>query len=364
MDSAEMKLHQKWNCKKTRNFQEQLLHWYGRHKRELPWRSHPTPYRVWVSEIMLQQTQAKTVLPYYDRFFKRFPDIQSLSRASEQEVLALWAGLGYYGRARNLHRAARQVVDHHGGEFPDKLEEILMLPGIGRYTAGAICSIAFNRPLPIVEGNVRRIISRLHGIRRRIPESHFWNQASAWVPEGKASSFNQAVMELGALICLPSRPLCPQCPVFSFCEAGRRGTQDRIPAPRASRLSESVELVTLVLRRQGEILLTTQRAADFIPGDWALPSELLSRRKSPEDIASSVSQEILGIAIPLQPCTRFCHSITYRRIRVHVFYGEINCSVSALDRGNDKYQWASQVSLDLLLTSSLFRKALDGCRPR
>jgi A/G-specific adenine glycosylase len=197
-----------WDWEKTRNFQERLLHWYGRHKRELPWRSNPAPYRVWVSEIMLQQTQAKTVLPYYDRFFKRFPDIQSLARASEQEVLALWAGLGYYGRARNLHRAARQIVDDHGGVFPDKLEEILMLPGIGRYTAGAICSIAFNRPLPIVDGNVRRVIRRLHGIGRRIPESHFWNQASAWVPEGKTSAFNQAVMELGALVCLPHRPLC------------------------------------------------------------------------------------------------------------------------------------------------------------
>ncbi len=354
---ARLRLQQVWDREKTKGFQKKLLRWFNLHKRDLPWRRNPTPYRVWISEVMLQQTQAQTVIPYYRRFLKRFPDIKSLARTSEDEILALWAGLGYYRRARNLHRAARQIVDYHAAMFPTEFEEILMLPGVGRYTAGAISSIAFNRPQPVVDGNIRRVISRLHGLIGRIPESHFWNQAAAWIPPGKAAAFNQAVMELGARICLPSQPLCLQCPVSYFCEAYRKGTQGKIPATRASRYAQAVELVTLVLEKDGKVLLTGQQAIDYIPGKWSLPSQLLLKHKLPLDTASNLSRRLLHHTITLQPGTPIRHSITYRRMLVHVFYGKVNCSVSSLEL-NDKFHWASRSSLKRLLTSSLFQKAL------
>src|SRR5438132_2793331 len=227
MAAMEQGLHQIWDPVRTAKFQDALLAWYSEHQRALPWRSRPDPYRVWVSEIMLQQTQVQTVLRYFDRFVRRFPDARALAAASEEEVVSLWAGLGYYGRARNLRRAAIEIVRRHGGRFPSRFDEILRLPGVGRYTAGAIASIAFNLPEPIVDGNVRRVVSRLHALERGAPERFFWEQARAWTPAGRAAEFNQAVMELGALVYVPSSPLCLLCPVAAPSEARRRGIEAR-----------------------------------------------------------------------------------------------------------------------------------------
>jgi len=223
-----MKPLQDWDIKQIQKFRIKLLHWYSENRRDLPWRHNPTPYRVWISEIMLQQTQVKTVVPYYNRFLKQFPDVESLARSSEQNVLKHWAGLGYYSRARNLHRAARDIVGIHG-TFPTEHDEILALPGIGRYTAGAICSIALNQPRPIVDGNIRRVLIRLNAIRRKVSESYFWDLMKRLLPERNISSFNQAMMELGALICLPFQPNCMQCPLKSLCKAWESGIQNNIP---------------------------------------------------------------------------------------------------------------------------------------
>jgi len=346
-----------WDSQQISGFQRLLLDWYARRRRKLPWRSRPEPYRIWVSEIMLQQTQVQTVLPYYERFMERFPDIQTLAKSTEEEVLALWAGLGYYSRARNLLRAARKIVKENGGNFPDAFAEILELPGVGRYTAGAISSIAFNQPYPVVDGNVKRVVSRLHGIRHTVPESFYWKQAEAWVPEGSASNFNQAVMELGALVCTASAPLCLLCPVHSLCEARRLGIQDTIPPARAARPAESISFVMLALEREGRILLVRQRGGSFIPGKWGLPTNEIRNHASPAQAASDLAQSIASFRFPLAEKRVVRHSITHRKIFIYVFYGRIPRLARA--RAPDS-RWVSRPALDRFLTSSAFKKALSS----
>ncbi len=340
-------------------FQEALLRWFARHRRDLPWRRSPTPYRVWISEILLQQTRVSAALPYYKRFLKRFPNVRSLARASESEVLELWAGLGYYARARNLLRAASAIVRKHHGRFPATPDELLSLPGIGRYTAGAILSIAFNQPEPIVDGNVRRVISRLHGITRRRSEDYFWRQATAWIPPGRASQFNQAVMELGALVCLPSGPLCPECPVNGFCEARRLGISDRIPPPRSKRASQEVQLVLTVVERDGRVLLSTKQATDFIPGEWALPAAAIGSAEMARPAAEALARGALRMSVPLRQAGTVSHAITYHRIRAQVFSATVK-GKAGLPQPSTGYDWVSRAEAERLLTSSLYRKALSA----
>jgi A/G-specific adenine glycosylase len=346
-----------WDGDKVRRFQHRLLAWYEAQRRDLPWRTDPNPYRVWISEIMLQQTQVRTVLPYYERFLARFPDLKSLAGASEPEVLSLWAGLGYYSRARNLRLAARKIMRDFNGRFPDRIEDLLKLPGIGRYTAGAIHSIAFNSPQPIVDGNVKRVISRLHGIQGGAPESFFWKQAEAWVSRVRPADFNQAVMELGALICTHRKPGCRHCPVLRYCEARKRGIQDRIPASRAGRATENVELVMLVLERAGKLLVCDKGALPYIPGPYALPAALLKKGDSPEDTARKLARRILGVSTRIGSETRINHAITYRRLVAHAFYANIDPRRKNLPAPPD-HKWIARSELDRFITSALYRKAL------
>lgn len=353
-----MESPQEWNGKEIHKFQGRLLHWFGKHKRALPWRSNPSPYRVWISEIMLQQTQASTVVRYYEPFIKRFPDIESLARASEEEVLTHWSGLGYYSRARNLLRSTKLIAGIYHGAFPRNLKEIRRLPGVGRYTAGAICSIAFNQPQPVVDGNIRRLVSRLRGLRRRVPEKYFWLQASLWIPKKRASSFNQAMMELGALVCIPSRPRCPQCPVRDFCKAWELGIQDRIPRSKRRSPIHEVEIATLIIENRGRTLLTSINKASYIPGEWIFPTQFLASRRSPEDAASRLCLKIFGHPIPVRYCAQLRHSISNHRIRAHVFCGKAAASI--LGQGIPiGFRWANPLLLDRVLISSLFRKALQ-----
>jgi A/G-specific adenine glycosylase len=351
-----------WDKKRISGFRRKLLGWYRLHRRSLPWRSNITPYRIWISEIMLQQTQTSTVLPYYECFLQRFPDIQSLAQASESEVLNLWSGLGYYGRARRLHRAARQIVRVFGS-FPRDFSEVLRLPGIGRYTAGAICSIAFNQPYPVVDGNVRRVLTRLIGIQRRVPESYFWELMTDWISRRAPSSFNQAMMELGALVCTPSQPRCLQCPVRAFCHAQKLGIEESIPKPRKRQIGRRVGIVLLVLERHRRILLTASGKSSFIPGAWGLPWRIIPDHVSKEECAASFCKEILGKEIQLEFCGSVQHSISNRRINGFGFYGEAGQISEIPARG--KRRWARPSSLGRLLTSSIFIKVLRtaGERP-
>jgi A/G-specific adenine glycosylase len=335
------------------------MSWYLKTKRALPWRSEPTPYRVWISEVMLQQTQAATVSPYYVRFLGRFPNLETLAKASEQEVLALWSGLGYYSRARNLHKAARKIFQFNGGVFPSDFEAIFDLPGVGRYTAGAICSLAFNQPQPIVDGNIRRVITRFNGIIAHTPESYFWKQMKEWIPEGKASIFNQAMMELGALVCLPSQPHCVECPVRNDCRALEMNLQNSLPHPRPRRPARYMEMVILVLHNRNKLLLVN-KMPDFIPGQWGFPSRVIPNRSSAEKNACGLSLRIYCKSFPLSKCAKLSHAIGNRRIVAHVFAGEASGKIRL---AMEELCWIKRSKAGIMLTSSLFLKALSKIDP-
>jgi A/G-specific adenine glycosylase len=309
---------------------------------------------------MLQQTQAKTVIPYYNRFLERFPNLESLAGASEPDVLELWSGLGYYSRARNLHRAARLIVEKHG-EFPRDLAAILALPGIGKYTAGAICSLAFNQAQPVVDGNVRRVITRLEGIRKIAPEKTFWEFMSVWIPPKQPSAFNQAMMELGALVCTPSHPLCSQCPVRELCKARKLGIQDRIPAARAKRAAQRSQIAILVLEKQRRILLTSLQKRSIVPGDWGLPCSQVLHGESAQVAAAALCRRISGRELSLWPCATISHSITNHRITAYGFFCKGDFQTLQTRRGTG-FRWATFTECGRLLTSSLFHKVLAICR--
>ncbi len=354
-----MKFGRRRTAKKIRDFRKKLLRWYSGNRRMLPWRENPTPYRVWISEIMLQQTQVKTVLPYYDRFLKKFPDVESLAQSTEQQVLKYWTGLGYYSRARNLHKAAKLIVKSHGA-FPADYDSILALPGVGRYTAGAICSIAFNQPKPVVDGNIKRVLIRLEALEGRVPESRFWDLMTELLPEKSASSFNQAMMELGALICVPAQPRCPSCPVRSLCEACRLGIQNSIPKTRMKQATVPLSLVVLVLKRKDKVLIAGAGKPECIPGKWGLPSRLLSEDQTAEEAASMLCESVLGRRIPLTRIAKVRHSITNHRIIAHGFCAK-EIRLTKEMRGADGYCWVPVSSSARLLTSSLFHKLIRKC---
>jgi len=349
-----------WDRRKIRKLRERLLAWYRHHRRVLPWRSLLTPYRVWIAEIMLQQTRVETVRPYYDRFMQRFPDIESLAAASEQDVLEQWAGLGYYRRARLLRDAARKVVEESGGEFPGTIEGMLALPGIGRYTAGAISSIAFRQPHAAVDGNVMRVIGRLQGIAAA-PERYFWEQAESWLAREEPDNFNQAVMELGALVCIPGKPRCGQCPLRTLCRAARH---EIAPGARkcAARALENVEMVLLIVECRGSILLRRQRPGEFVPGIWGLPFLVLQGDGRSTHAARRLARAVLGVPTPLTPRDPVRHAITHRVILAHVYHA-MPASRPSRHAGKEEYAWFPRPGVEPMLTSSLFRKALARSTP-
>lgn len=252
-----------------------LLEWYRKNRRDLPWRHTIDPYKIWISEIMLQQTRVDTVIQYYHRFLKRFDTLRELAGAPTQDVLAVWKGLGYYSRALNLQKAAQQVVEQYDGVFPQDYEAIRQLPGIGDYTAGAIASIAFNQPYPAVDGNVLRVICRLEGIGDDISQDRTKKRVAAIVcpiiPKDHAREFTQALMELGALVCIPSVPLCGECPVQSFCAAYRTGQQNELPVKKKKEAPRKVPCWVVILRENGKILLEYRKNDSLLGQLWGLP---------------------------------------------------------------------------------------------
>jgi A/G-specific adenine glycosylase len=258
--------------------QSYLLEWFRKYQRDLPWRRNKDPYRIWLSEIMLQQTRVAAVIPYYERFLEHLPNIRALAAAPEAEVLRLWAGLGYYSRARNLQRAAKEIVDKHGGEFPRTADDALALPGIGNYTSAAILSIAFGARHAVLDGNVARVLARLEAIHGDLRQGDRWQSLQAKADElldpESPSDWNQAMMELGAMICTPKSPQCSLCPVAEFCRARQQGLTDIIPEKRKKRATEEIVLAAAVLLdSQGRTLLLPppEAACQHVTGKDVIP---------------------------------------------------------------------------------------------
>jgi A/G-specific adenine glycosylase len=261
--------------KAARRLRAPILRWYRRVKRDLPWRRTTDPYAIWVSEVMLQQTTVAAVIPYWERFLARFPDTATLAAGREEDVLALWSGLGYYRRARALREGAIAVMERHGGRVPEEAEALLALPGIGRYTAGAIASLAFGRETPVVDGNVKRVFSRLFAIRggaSAVADRRYWAIAETLVRGRTPGDWNQAIMELGATVCTPRAPRCDICPLAGSCRARASGTQESFPARRKTEPVRVVPVAVAWIERGGRILLARRHAGGPLRGAWDLPA--------------------------------------------------------------------------------------------
>ncbi len=309
--------------------QQNLLKWFHKKARPLPWRRHYQPYEVWISETMLQQTQMETVLPYFERWMKELPDIESLAKSDEKKVLKLWEGLGYYSRARNLHESAKRIVRQYKGIFPQDYETILSLKGIGRYSAGAIASIAFNQEKPIVDGNILRVLSRVYAIKKPIDveknKEIFWKLQERLIPEGQARYFNQALMELGALVCHAENPLCKSCPISGFCAAFKQNNAENYPVRKNRKKMIKVEASAVVLSRSGKYLIQKRPLGKIMGGLWEFPEWKLARDvKLPLDKIKrktlSLARREFGIQIPtIKHLTAVKRNYTHHNETLHVF---------------------------------------------
>jgi A/G-specific adenine glycosylase len=310
-------------------FRRSLLAWYRRHARDLPWRRTRDPYAVWISEIMLQQTQVSTVVAYFQRFMAAFPAIDALAGAPEAHVLRLWEGLGYYRRARQLHAAAGIVARDFAGRFPRSLEDVRRLPGIGRYTAGAILSIAFDARHPILEANTFRLLSRLVAYRGD-PQSSagqrlLWHLAEDWLPLRNSGMFNQALMELGSTVCTPRNPACDRCPVRTLCRTAAQGLQEEIPPPRAKPRIEAVREAAVVVRRGQHVLLVERPQGERWAGLWDFPRFSVAATSESavlDELAANVARLTnIGIGVPAHLAT-LKHGVTRFRITLDCYMAD------------------------------------------
>ena len=301
-----------------------LPRWWRRSRRDMPWRRTTDPYAIWVSEIMLQQTQVATVRPYYQRFLNRFPSVGALARAPLQDVLKSWEGLGYYARARNLHAAAATVVRKHGGHLPRTAEALRQLPGIGRYTAAAIASIAFGADDAVLDGNVIRGLTRLFAIGgltgKAATQKRLWTLADQLVPPGKAGLFNQAMMDLGATVCTPRSPQCQVCPLRTVCHAHRMGKEPDYPRKARRPPVPHYDIVVAVVERRMHILIGRRRAKGLLGGLWELPGGKVAAGETLAQAARREVAEELGIRIRvLEPLAIVRHAYSHFRITLHAF---------------------------------------------
>jgi len=327
------------------SFVPALLAWYQANARELPWRSVRSPYRTWVSEIMLQQTQVDTVIPYFQRWMAIFPDVHSLAAADEQEVLSLWEGLGYYSRARNLHRSAKMVVEAFDGELPQSVKELQKLPGIGPYTAAAIASIAFDMDVAAVDGNIRRVLSRLFNVqepaRSSEGERQLWSLANDNLPEGQASAYNQALMDLGSLICTPKNPDCKNCPIEVFCQARAQGVQEARPVKLPRKKTPHHTVTAAIIRRDGRVLLAQRLRTGLLGGLWEFPGGTLE--ESDEDLRVCLTREIkeeLGVGVQVgEPFGKYKHAYTHFKISLYAFFCELEKDAQPKNLASEALAW-------------------------
>ncbi len=301
-------------------FHGPLRYWFLENKRDLPWRRmFWNAYAVWVSEIMLQQTQVATVIPYFERWMCSFPTVESLANAELEEVLQHWSGLGYYARGRNLHRAAKMVVDGYNGSIPQEQPALLKLPGIGRYTSGAILSIAFNQPEPLVDTNVIRVLSRVFAIagdpKSSAVSETIWKFAKQLMPDGTASDHNQALMELGATLCIPVDPRCPRCPLVGICVAGNSPDPTLFPQLAPGRATVQQSHTSVIIERNGKYLMVQRYLNGLWGGLWEFPRRVANKGETALQCAIRAAKEVVGLeVVPMETVATVKHAVTHHRI--------------------------------------------------
>ncbi len=344
-----------------------LLDWYAVHRRDLPWRNTQDPYCIWISEIMLQQTQVTTVIPYYERFLTRFPTVESLAAGDLSEVLALWQGLGYYSRARNLHQAARVVVTCHRGALPTTETELRHLPGVGVYTAGAILSIAHNKNAVAIDANATRILARLMNYDKEISRAASKRAISRFatdlLPSGRAREFNQAVMDLGATVCVARNPLCQDCPLQAYCQAFALGTQEERPVRRARAIPPTIAMVAAhIVNPDGSWLSVRRKPSGLLGGLWELPSfELPDSDRDAETVLCHGLQKDFGLDL-FRSHQRLIVSHAYSHFRINVTVYECRIQGSPRLDGHetwDALHWMAQEDLQDYGLTGVTVKILD-----
>jgi len=339
-----------------------LLRWFRSSARPMPWRETRDPYRIWVSEVMLQQTRVATVEPYYERFLAKFPDVRSLARAHPDDVMKAWEGLGYYSRARNLHKAAGIVVARHGGELPRAVESLAALPGIGRSTAGAIAAIAFDADAPILDANAKRVVARLFAVMgdpaAAAVEKALWGRSALLVRKGKGRDTALAVMDLGATVCLPRTPRCGECPLRSACRAFLRGLQDAIPPKRTKKPLPHRDVAAAVFRRSdGALFLLRRPQGGLLGGLWALPSGERGPGETLEDALLRALREKLRTRVVIQrKVGAVRHAYTHYRITLHGFLCEV--AGGSLPAG-ERTGWLLRATADRFAVPRADRKLLE-----
>ena len=326
----------KWKARVRRK----MLKWFDASQRDLPWRNNKTPYRVWISEIMLQQTQVATVIDYYKRFIKRFPTVKKLAAADESEVLTYWEGLGYYRRARQLHAASKIVMEKHGGKFPETFDDVLALPGIGRYTAGAVLSISLDQVHPILEGNTIRLFARLLEMKsdpRSSPNQKvLWEFSQSLLPRKRCGDFNQSLMELGSEVCHPKNPKCNACPLLNECPTAIKGLQDSVPVAAKKIKYESVNDAVVLIERDGNFLVRQYAASELWAGLWDFPRFRFDDAggESQESQLVKLVRSQTGLKVALEKTSlEIKHAVTRYRITLSCFrandvVGKLNCKLA------------------------------------
>ncbi len=342
---------------------KRLLSWYRANKRAMPWRETRDPYAIWISEAMLQQTRVETVIPYWERFLSRFPDVHTLATADLDDVLGVWAGLGYYSRARNLQAAARVIDQDYGGKLPDDAETLQTLPGIGRYTAGAVASIAFDRPEPVLDGNVKRVLARLLGIREDIGQpaivERLWEEAGALARGPHPGDLNQALMELGATVCTPRTPRCESCPVSQFCDAWAKGDAESLPIKARKKAARKVEAVAALVVRRGKALAVRRPTRGLLGGLWDLPGGDLAAGETPRAGLTRALRDRTGLEISRASAIGTVeHAFTHRKLTLHVYRANTSTDRVRLD-GFEGHKGLPPRAISSLPHANLTAKALD-----
>ncbi len=337
------------SCAFAKTLRKKLLGWYEDEKRPMPWRNNRNPYRILVAEFMLQQTQVKTVIPYFERWMKSFPTLQKLARARESTVLKHWEGLGYYSRARNLRKAAQKIRRDYAGKVPDSMNEILKLPGVGRYTAGAVLSIAFGKKVPVLDGNVKRVLSRIFLLKEnggtRKSENILWETMQRLLPATGAGNFNQACMELGATVCLSTNPLCPRCPVKRNCQAQKSGQQSFYPPRNRAVPVTKISVSAGVLFRRDKIYIQMRKTGGLMGGLWEFPGGKFESGESAEQCLRREIKEELGVTVRIdEKFMTVKHSYTRFRVTLHVFLCRV-CAGKVSPTRCEKWNWVTAEEL-------------------